>query len=412
MNQVFRYQAKNSSGEIVRGTLRADSEAQAYRQLTVQGFFPMVIELEKTKAVEEANKFSINKYRWVLTHKVSVRELAGFFDHFAILLSSGFPLLRSLELVKRQAKNPVFANALSQIIKDIQGGMKLSESISNFPTIFPPTAAGVIQAGEASGKLDVILAELAKSYESEAELRAKVGATLVYPAFVCCFGIVTVFFVMTFIVPKLLVFFESWEHPLPLPTKILLGLSTLFTHGLGIGLFVFLGLIVFLWSRLSREKKMSLLSVMTKAVPFIQSLLFLSDFVPLARTWSLLLKSGVPILESIRICQSVVASAELKKSLKQISERMAQGSSLTDSLTEKGMFPELALSFLSVGEESGNLGTAFEKVAQYYERELDQKLKVITTLLEPVLILVIGLGICFIVLSLLLPIFEINMLAQ
>jgi type II secretory pathway component PulF len=409
----FKYQAKNSRGEIVHGTLRAESEGDAYQELSRQGFFPMAIEVFRDRDSQSKEKKSFFKLpqSW-LSKRVSPRELASFFDHFAILLTSGFPVLRCLELIKRQTKNIVLQNALDQISKDIQGGMKLSESLANFPTIFPSTVPGAVQAGEASGKLDEVFLALTKTFEAEAELRSKVTATLVYPAFVTVFGIFTVFFVMTFIVPKLMVFFETWEHPLPLPTKILLGISILFKKGLGALLFILMAVGFFYWRKATRETKMSLIMRSFGSIGFIKSILFLSDFVPMTRTWSLLLKSGVPILESIRITETVVADPNLRKSLRQISAKVAQGSTLSECLYEAQIFPELAITFISVGEESGSLDVAFGRVAQYYERELDQKLKVITTLLEPILILVVGLGICFIVLSLLLPIFEINLMAQ
>lgn len=412
MIQRFRYQAKNNKGEVVHGTIDADSDSHAYRQLASQGYFPMAIELVKASEEKEKKKFFKWRFKRFHSSKVSIGELANVFDHFSILLSSGFPVLKCLELIQKQLRNAVLINVFDQIIKDVQGGVKLSESISNFPTVFPPTVSGAFQAGEASGKLDSISTELSKSFESEAELRAKVTAALVYPAFVACFGIVTVFFVMTFIIPKLVVFFDSWDHPLPFPTRILLGISFLFGRGLGVALILFFGFLIWFWNRLARERKMAFLSSTTRFFPFAQSVLFLSDFVPLARTWSLLLKSGVPILESIRISQCVVSSASLKKSLRQVSDQVMQGSSLSQSLYEAKIFPELALSFLSVGEESGGLDIAFARIAQFYERELDRKLRTLTTLLEPMLILLVGLGICFIVLSLLLPIFEINMLAQ
>ncbi len=412
MAQVFKFEAKNSRGEIVRGKLEADTEGQAYQQLSTQGFFPMSLEILRPQSASKENRSFAGKLHSMRGHRVSVRELAGVFEHMSILLSSGFPVLKCLQMVEHELRNPLLANAVSQVIKDIQLGTKLSEAMSNFPTVFPPTVNGAVQAGEASGKLDEIFSELARAFEAEAELRGKIKAALIYPAFVSLFGLVTVFFVMTFIVPKLLIFFETWDHPLPLPTRILLGISSLFQKGLGVALAALIGIGIFAWRRLNREKRIALISNLTKAIPFIQSVLFLSDFVPLARTWSLLLKSGVPILESMRITESVVADLRLRRSLKRVSDQVVKGSSLTQSLREEKIFPALALSFLAVGEESGGLDTALQRIAQFYERELDQKLKFMTTLLEPILILLVGLGICFIVLSLLLPIFEINMLAQ
>ncbi|PIQ86157.1 MAG: hypothetical protein COV74_05615 [Candidatus Omnitrophica bacterium CG11_big_fil_rev_8_21_14_0_20_45_26] len=411
MAHTFIYQAKDSHGKVVQGSIVADSENQAFQKLSAQGYFPLSLNIQKGKPKAQ-KKPAFRFPKLISSGKVTARELADLFDHLAILLNSGFPVLKCLQLVNRQTQNPVLGNAIEQIVKDIQVGTKLSESIGEFPKIFPATVAGAIQAGEASGQLDLIFSELAKTFHAEAELRGKVAQTLVYPVFVTCFGILTVFFVMTFIVPKLTVLFDSWEQKLPLPTRMMMALSYWFTHGLGAVLILGIAALLIYWRRLDRTQKMAMTSMAVGKIPFFQSLLFLSDFVPLARTWGLLLKSGVPLMESIRIAQSVVANTKFRKSLGQISKQVVQGASLSETIQRAKLFPEMAINFIQVGEESGGLDIAFERIAVFYERELNEKLKVVTSLLEPILILIVGLGICFIVLSLLLPIFEINLLAQ
>jgi len=413
MIQTYQFEAKNNHGEIVRGTLQAESESAVYQKLTSQGYFPLSIHAETKKA--ESKKapllFKAKSFNWH-RKKVSPRELANIFDYLSLLLVSGFPLLKSLQLVKRQVRHPVLSAALDNIAADIQSGVKLSEAISNFQNIFPPAVSGAIQAGEASGKLEIVFSELGKSFEFEAELRAKVGQALAYPLFVMFFGVVTVILILTFIIPKLMVFFETWEHPLPLPTRILLVSSQLFTHGIGFAALGGIVLGIVAWNRLSLLRKQAIISSIVKKIPGANELFFLSDFVPLARTWALLLKSGVPLIDSIKIVEQVVVDPNIRASLKQVTMQVSQGSTLSSSIEDTHMFPELVTNFLTVGEESGNLDKIFERIAIFYERELDRKLRFVTTLLEPVLILVIGLGIGFIVLSLLLPIFEINLLAQ
>lgn len=413
MIQTYQFEAKNNHGEVVRGTLQAESESAVYQKLTSQGYFPLSIHAEskKVESKKAPSLFKNKRFEWH-RKKVTARELARVFDYLSLLLTSGFPLLKSLQLVERQVRHPALAAALGNITADIQSGIKLSEAVNNFQNIFPPTVPGAIQAGEASGKLDVVFSELAKSFESEAELRAKVTQAMAYPIFVLIFGVITVILILTFIIPKLMVFFETWEHPLPLPTRILLVLSQSFTHGLGIVVLGVIALGILGWNRLGRLKKQEIVSAVVKKVPAANELFFLSDFVPLVRTWALLLKSGVPLIDSIKIVEQVVMDPSIRTSLKRVSTQVSQGSTLSSSIEETRLFPDLAVSFLTVGEESGNLDKIFERIAVFYERELDRKLRLVTTLLEPVLILVIGLGIGFIVLSLLLPIFEINLLAQ
>ena len=413
MANTYRFEAKNNRGEVVQGTLQAESESSVYQQLSGQGYYPLSISVVREKTTQKKKSSLANLIPASSQKKrVSPRELATFFDHLSLLLASGFPLLRSVDLTRRQVRNSTLANALEQISRDIQVGTKLSESLVNFPLIFPPAVSGAVQAGEATGKLDFIFQELAKAYEAEAELRAKITQALVYPGFVISFGILTVAFILTFIIPKLMVFFETWEHELPLPTRILLGASHLFSHGAGLGILGGLLALAVLMGRMERARRFALIAGAVRKLPLFNSLLFLGDFVPLVRTWSLMLKSGVPLLEALRIAENVVADPVMRTALRQASAQVNQGSTLTDALSETRLFPELALNFISVGEESGNLGQVCERVSVFYERELDQKLRVFTTLLEPVLILAVGLGIGFIVLSMLLPIFEINLMAQ
>ena len=367
---------------------------------------------EKKSETAKPNFFLKKIARSFESKRVSSDELAGFFEHIAILLTSGFPILKSLEFAGRQVRSQALANATEQIIREVRGGAKFSEAIAAFPTIFPPTVPGAIQAGEASGKLDHILSELAKTFQLESELKDQVSQALMYPVLVLFLAIATTFIVMTFVIPKLMVFYETWDRPLPTLTRILLGISFVFTHGLGLGLGVLVAFGVVTWQRFDRMKKMAVVSGITSGIPFFKSLLFLADFVPLMRTWGLLLSSGVPILESIKISEGVVADPRIRKALREVSTRVTQGSLLSESLTDMNIFPELAVGFLSIGEESGNLGGAFERVTNFYERELNKKLKMMSSLLGPILILLLGLGICFIILSLLLPIFEINFLAQ
>lgn len=413
MIQTYQFEAKNNRGEVVRGTLEADSEASVYQQLADKGYFPLFIQAATKKSAPTTvpTLLKTKKIDW-RSRKVSPRDLGNIFDHLSLLLISGFPLLKSLHLVKRQVRNPTLSAALDHISADIQSGIKLSEAIANFPNVFPPTVSGAVQAGEASGKLDIVFAELAKSFEAEAELRGKIGQAMAYPIFVLIFGIVTVILIMTFIIPKLMIFFETWEHPLPLPTRILLTASQFFTHGFGLIALAVLAVGIVLWGRLHRVAKQALIASIVKKIPAANSLYFLFDFVPLARTWSLLLKSGVSLIDSIKIADQVVMDPALRSALKQVATQVSQGSTLSSAIEETGMFPELLTSFLTVGEESGNLDKIFDRIALFYERELDRKLRLGTTLLEPVLILTIGLGIGFIVLSLLLPIFEINLLVQ
>lgn len=341
--------------------------------------------------------------------RVPPQALADFFDHLATLLASGISLLTALDFVRGATRNKRLAQSIEAISAKIRSGSQFSEALAEEPDVFDRVICGMVKAAEASGQLEAILKELAQSFAKQAEMRDRFLQAMAYPLFVAFFGVVTVCVLLVFVVPKLTAIFDLWDTPLPFVTRILLGISRFLTHG---GFLVLIGAAVgtmlFLASIGQERRRQGSVAVLSRT-PFLNRLLFLTDFVRLTRTWGMLLRSGVPLIEAIRSSEDVLLAPKLKAALGQVREKTTRGSSLQDTIREEAWMPELAKSFLSVGEETGTLDQSFDKIANFYERELDRRLKLLSTFLEPLLILAIGLVVGFLVISLLLPIFEMSL---
>jgi type IV pilus assembly protein PilC len=344
--------------------------------------------------------------------RVSTQALADFFDHLSILLASGIPLLQALEFINKATKNRTLSHAIGELLDTVRSGARFSEALTHYPHVFNHVVLGMIKAAETSGSLELVCRELARSFAQSAELRNRITQALAYPAVIAVAGIATVCVLVVFVVPKLAVVFELWDAPLPLMTQLLLGFSSFMSKG---GFFALTGLILFLivFMRLIRPRLgcEASLVLMTKT-PFLKDLFFLNDFVHLTRTWGMLLRSGVPIVGAIRSAKDVLWNLEIKTAMNDLEEKVLRGVRFEEAVQDIRWFPELAKSFLSIGATSGTLDQSFDKVAFYYERELDRKLKLAATLLEPLLILSIGLIVGALVTSLLVPIFEMSLIVQ
>jgi len=284
--------------------------------------------------------------------------------------------------------------------------------MADHPQIFDRVVIGTLRAGEASGQLETVLKDLTQAFAARAQMRTRLVQAIAYPSLVASFGVLTVSVLLLFVVPKLTAIFDLWDVPLPLVTRILLDTSRFLAHGgflllilIAIGCLIFLGL-------MGVEKRKQALFFLFSAIPFFKNLFFLTDFVQLMKTWGMLIRSGVPMMDAIRAGEDVLWNPEMRKALRNVREKMVRGSALRDSIREEKWFPELAKNFLSVGEETGTLDQSFEKIAAFYDRDLDRSLKLLATFLEPLLILAIGLIVGFLVISLLLPIFEMSLVVR
>ncbi len=400
----FAYQAKDNDRKVVSGTIEADSENAAIARLGAQGLFP--IEISEIGAHAEASRKIFGGGR------INSRTLAYMTRQLSDLIGGGLPLLSALNVLAKQTEHPRLKGIVEKLSSAVRDGRALSDSLAEYPQVFNQLYVSMVRAGEVSGGLERVLEELADLGESEAELRSRVIAASVYPILVMCVAIGMTIFMLAFVIPKLsLVFIESGQA-LPMPTRILLSISDLFRHwwwlmigGMGIGI----------WS-LIRWRKSDVGSVVMDrimlTIPGVGDLVRQINTARFARNLGVMLGQGVPVLQALQVVADNVSNFFIRKAVQKSREAVREGASIAGALSETKEFPVFVSNMVAVGEESGKVDKSLIKVATTIEREVDRTMRTLTSIIEPVLLLVVGAIVLFIVLAMLLPIFQIGLITQ
>ncbi len=400
----FCYKAKGGPGKIVEGNLQAETQAAVIEKLSQLGYFPLsVAKVEK----REKRKFSLR-----LLKRVRRRDLSIFTRQLSDLLESGLTLLEALKVIEKQTENRQLKEALGEMAQEIRDGKRLSESMSRRPRVFPPLCVNMVRSGEVGGMLEEVLRRLSDFLERDEELLSKLRAAMAYPILMASVGILTIFVLLTFVIPKLVSMFEEMGQVLPLPTRILIGTSDLLTH-YGWLLALFLALCYFFLRRESKTSKGKLfMDKLRLKLPLLGEFFRKTEISRFSRTLGTLLQNGIPILESLKVVAGSMQSPILKGEIETVHRQLTQGEKLGPSLRKCPHFPIFVTNMISVGEESNLLERALFKVADSYDRDLERSVKQMTSLLEPIMILLMGSVVAFIVISMMLPIFQIDLMAQ
>ena len=400
---LYNYKAKKGPDDFVEGVMEAESPQEISSKLSQQGLFPLNVEL-----IGEVKDKTITISSWF--SKISVRDINVFTYQLSSLIKSGLPLLSALYIIIEQTENKHLKNVIADIAQNIKHGEMLSTAMSRYNKIFTPIYTAMIKAGEDSGTLDVILRRLAEYREKVEEIKSRIRSAMVYPLMVVFVGLASIVVLMTVVIPQMQKVFISLKADLPLPTQILLSISNSISNYW----YLFLGGI-------------ALLLIMTKGVTFIEkkaldrlklSLPFIGNFIrktesaKLANSLSLLLSNGIPILASLEIIIPTLSDEIIKDNLKQITEDLKLGGSMSKGLQNSSYFFPFMTNMIRVGEEGGRLDEVLIEISSFYEREINENIKIALSLVEPILILFMGLIVGFIVLSMLLPVFQISVMAQ
>ena len=407
---VFEYSALTAEGKKIKGIVDAESILMARQKLRESSTYP--IDLKETSAQLRAEAplgIGIGSFM----KKVGLREVSVMTRQLATLLDAGLPLVQSLNVIITQTVNPQFKKTLAQVKEEVNEGNSLAQSISHYPTVFSPFYVNMVRAGEASGTLNVVLDRLADFNESQQIMRGKIRAALTYPAFMFIIGSAVLFFMTTFIVPKITGIFEEMHQSLPGITIVLIAVSNFFRfYWFLIILFIavlVLGLRHYFTKTIKGQYHWDRLTI---TVPFIGALIHRMAMARFSRTLGTLLQSGVPLLTALAIVKNVVDNRLIADVINKASGDVEEGQSLSGTLAQSPLIPPLMIQMIAVGEQSGNLEAMLYKVANSYESEVESNITVMTSMLEPLMILVMGLFVAFIVLSILLPIFEMNQLVR
>ncbi len=398
----FYYKAKKSLDETVEGKISAESLEQAIEQLEKQGIVPITVEpsdKEKTVKKESVDLSSGN---------FSFKRVTLFTRKLYNLIKSHVELLSALKLLESQSNDSVERLLLEDIIKNVKQGMTFSQALARHPRFFSPLYINLVRTGESTGQLRDSFAQLLNHMQRIEELRMKIRQAIAYPIFMIVVGIGTVFVMLTFILPRLAAMFEDFQAELPLPTRVLLGASDVFKKYWLVMIILSGALVLFL--RKKYQKKGGVFSLIKFRLPIVKGLVYKQTIANFSTSVSLLLKSGVSLLSALGIAAPIIANPEYIAQMQEVRKDIEKGASFSRALAKFKIFPVFFVQMIRVGEESGRLDTVLADIADSYEQEIESDLKIISTLIEPSIILVLGLLIGGMVIAVLLPIFNINAL--
>jgi type II secretory pathway component PulF len=414
---IYIYKAKKGPTEIVEGEIDAVSRDDAVDKLSAIGLVAVSV-IEKTAySVERiADSKKLNAIRYPLNAnlvRIRIQDIDIFTRQLSSLIKSGVPVLRALTLISQQTENKALAKVTAELERQIKDGRMLSEAMIPYSRLFNNLYVNMVKAGEKSGTLDEVLQNLAEYRQKEEDIRQKVQAALAYPLLIVIVGIATVFIMLTFFLPKLVGLFESMKQTLPFSTRLLIEISR-FMAGNWHWVLIFFFLLAAVFARSKQGSKKKLLFDFFKLhLPLIRRFNRDAEIARLARTLALLLKNGISVCEGLELATDVLDNDALKLELKKAKDQVInQGCRLSNSLQAIRVFPLFAVNMIAVGEEGGKLEQSLNTIADLYERQTEQAIKIITSLLEPLLILVIGAIVGFIVFAMLMPVFNIGVAAR
>ncbi|RLC13967.1 MAG: type II secretion system protein GspF [Deltaproteobacteria bacterium] len=407
---LYSYKATDISGKIAKGTLEAPDEKGAADRLHDMGYIPIRISQTgkgRGKLAGSATKSGDPDILSFFT-RVSTKDVMLFTQDLSALLEAGLPVDRALSILTNITEKEKFREIIRDVLKAVQGGSYLSDAMAKHPGAFSAFYVNMVRAGEAGGVLEAVLERLGIFLESSQDLRDYIKSALVYPVFLVFVGGISIIILMTFVIPKFSIIFSDMGHAIPLSTRLLLGLSeelrTFWWMILaGLSLVYFL-----IWRYVKTPTGRFRMDSLKMRFPVSGNLVRKIEIARFSRTLGTLIKSGVPILEALDLVKDIISNRVIAGSMGEIYERVKKGERLSKPLGDIGIFPSLAVQMITVGEESGRLDEMLLRVAENYEKTVRNIVKRFISLLEPAMILVMGLVVGFIVISMLMAIFSMN----
>ncbi len=399
---LYSYKAKDPKGQVIVGSLEAETVNAVISRLQAMGYFPVCIENESEKkhtAAVVAKKFA---------RRVSINDLATFNRQLADLLSSGIPLVRALGVIQNQTANETLVEIIAQIAQDVAGGDSLAGAMAKHPKVFSKLYVAMVRSGEAGGMLDVVLSRLADFAETEAEVRAKIKAALAYPVVMVIAGIGAVTILMTVVMPKILKIYGELNQTLPWPTQALIAVSDALRTYWPFFLGGIVAAVAAFWRLLKSPEGKRAFDRLIVKIPLLGPMIVKREIANFARTFGSLLHNGVSILPALEIVHEVLTNTVVADEVAKIPEHVTQGEGVAGPLKRSNVFPPVVVNMIAIGEETGRLDEVLLKVARSYEMEVERAVKTLTSLIEPLIILGMGIVVGFIVIAMLLPIFSID----
>jgi type II secretory pathway component PulF len=404
--EKFTYTGTTREGQAVTQTVEAADRYAVYDIARTNGH--MVTNVREANSFSFDRLFNFEKVNLFLT-RIKADELVSMTRNISSMIKAGLPLTRSLSVVERQTKNIRLKHTMQTIREDINKGKQLNEALSAFPRTFSPLYVAMVRAGEEGGQLSNAMETLSVQMERSSTLRKKVKGAMIYPTIVLMVMVIIGVLMMIYVVPSITSTFASMDVELPLTTTILIGTSSFMSNHsflvLAGGVAVIVGFISFLRTRLGKR----IFHYLVTRIPVVGTIVKEVNAARTARTLASLLRSGVDVISAVNITTDVVQNVYYKDILKTAAERVEKGTPLSDVFVERtDLYPVLVGDMIAVGEETGQISHMLEELAQFYETEVDQKTKDLSTIIEPVLMVMIGGGVGFFALAMIAPIYSIS----
>jgi general secretion pathway protein F len=401
---VYAYKGLSTEGRAVSGVVDAESPRSARLKLRRTGVFPTDLAEDRAPAGRRRTSFAVG----TVGERVPTQELAAVTRQLATLVGAGLPLVEALAALAEQTEREHLRRAIVQIRERVTEGRALADALGEHPRLFSPLYVNMVRAGEASGALDVVLERLADYTENQARLLGKVRAALTYPAVMLVLGSAILFFLVSYVVPKVTRIFQETQQQLPRLTLILIALSSFAARWwwlilLALGVTI-LGARAYARTPAGRER----IDGWMLRVPYVGRLVQKLALARFARTLSTLLASGIGLLQALDIVRNIVDNRVIARAIENARDAIREGQSIAPPLRDSGVFPPLVVHMVAVGERSGQLEEMLGKAADAYDNEVENAVGALTTILEPLMIVFMGLVVLFIVLAILMPIFELN----
>ena len=400
---TYAYTGRDSSGKLVKGRVDAAGEASVVSRLRTMGIAPVSIQ-QVTGGTGLNRDISMGG---LFDKKVTIKDLAVMSRQLATMIGAGLPLLKSLTILADQSENPKLASTLDEVRAAVEEGGTFSDGLAKHPRIFPPLFVNLVRAGEVGGFLETSLESVAKNYEKEVELKATIKSALTYPVVVLIMALLAVVGMILFIVPVFDDLFKDLGGELPLPTRILVGISQ---NMIWIGPLVVVGSIVgTVWWRANRQtpKFRSVWEPMLLKMPVFGDLFKKIAIARFTRNFGTMIGSGVPILQALSIIGSTSGNWQIEQAVQSVQDSVRQGRTIAAPLALQPIFPSMVTQMIAVGEDSGALETMLEKISDFYDSEVQSTTEALTSLIEPLMIAFLGVILGGMIVALYLPIFDI-----
>lgn len=399
MVNVYRCKEIDLRGHVIETVYRAESKNEIIHMIRSKGHTPVKVSVDEEKGQDIAQLEIFQK-------KVKVNDIAIFCKQLHTMLNAGMPLLTALDVLSAQTENKRLSGTIKKMATQVQKGDVLSVSMKEHPKVFPSLLVNMIEAGELTGNLDNVLLKMSEHYTKENKINSKIKGAMMYPMILSILVVAVVIFMLTFVMPTFVDMFETNGAELPLPTRIVMGISdSLRTYW-----YLYLGVvlsIIFILNRVGKtEGGRRVIHKVQLKIPILKTSIAKIATSRFTRTMSTLLASGIPIIQALETSASVTGNQVVIDGIKTVSEDIKKGIVLSSLLKKVGVFPPMVISMVNIGEESGALEEMLDKTADYYDEEMDTAIAKMIGVLEPVMIVVMALVVGFIVISMILPMFD------